>query len=166
MKRRLTSLYGDCAADDCVHGDCCGHISEGSVVQWVDIRGLWAPLLMMQMVEFCFGLWLWMTYSQGRSSLPRGCWSLSLASSCWWRIAREWKTEKKSCLFTAYTPPTLPPCGLDLWQRDAMSHIFRDHLCLLILPLTICCYLSYLLCFLHFLSVVTKTDFTTCWRTY
>lgn len=76
------------------------------------------------------------------------------------------KDWKKSCLFTAYTPPTLPPCGLDLWQRDAMSHIFRDHLCLLILPLTICCYLSYLLCFLHFLSVVTKTDFTTCWRTY
>lgn len=103
MKRRLTSLYGDCAADDCVHGDCCGHISEGSVVQWVDIRGLWAPLLMMQMLEFCFGLWLWMTYSQGRSSLPRGCWSLSLASSCWWRIAREWKTEKRA----AFLLPTL-----------------------------------------------------------
>lgn len=49
MKRRLTSQYGDCAEDVCVHGDCGGHVSEGSVVLWVDIRRLWAPVLMMQM---------------------------------------------------------------------------------------------------------------------
>lgn len=100
MRRRLTSLCGDCAEDVCVHRRCGGHISEGSVVQWVDVGGL-APLLMMQMCDpqCCFGRWLWMTPSQGPSSLPGGRWqSLSLASSCWWRTAREHETEKRSYL--------------------------------------------------------------------
>lgn len=39
--------------------------------------------------KFCFGRWLWMTPCQGRS--------LSLASSCCWRTAREHETEKRSC---------------------------------------------------------------------
>lgn len=49
-------MCGDCAEAVCVHRHCGGHISEGSVVQRV-VRGLWAPLLMMQMCvpEFCFG---------------------------------------------------------------------------------------------------------------
>lgn len=51
MKKRLTSLYGHCAEEDCVHRDCGGHISEGSVAH-TDIRRLWAPLLMMQMCSF------------------------------------------------------------------------------------------------------------------
>lgn len=64
-------------------------------------QGTLAPLLMMQMCDpqCCFGRWLWMTPSQGPSSLPGGCWqSLSLASSCWWRTARERETEKRSYL--------------------------------------------------------------------
>lgn len=80
---------------------------------------------MMQMCvpEFCFGRWLWMTPSQGLSSLPGGCWrSLSLASSCWWRTARERKTEKRSFLSVCLHSSSSSSSSLCFWLVTNRCH--------------------------------------------
>ena len=57
MKRRLTSLCGDCAEDVCVHIAAAVVATFLRDLLWGGIGGLLAPLLMMQMCVpgFSFG---------------------------------------------------------------------------------------------------------------